>query len=255
MNIKIILLLLLPSFTSLVFASDLQREKRLADEIVDSILDGEAVYLKSGKHKFLSIYMESDIDKPKGAVILLHGRGYHPNWKDVMHPVRVGLPESGWHTLSIQMPVLPKDAKYYDYVPTFNESFPRIEAAIKFLKSKNINNIVLLSHSCGAHMGMAWFDKTGGKDINAYIGIGMGATDLKQYMSKPFPLAKLKIPVLDIYGENDYRAVIKMAPERLRMIRATGISKSKQLVIPNANHYFTDRGEQLLNVITRWLND
>ena len=102
---------------------------------------------------------------------------------------------------------------------------------------------------------MAWFDKTGGKDINAYIGIGMGATDLKQYMSKPFPLAKLKIPVLDIYGENDYRAVIKMAPERLRMIRSAGIPKSKQLVIPNTNHYFTDRGEQLLNVITRWLND
>ena len=103
-------------------------------------------------------------------------------------------------------------------------------------------------------MGMAWFDKTGGKDIDAYIGIGMGATDLKQYMSKPFPLDKLKIPVLDIYGQNDYRAVIKMAPERLKMIRSTGISKSKQQVIPDANHYFTDRGEPLVDVITKWLN-
>ena len=254
MNIKIVLLLLLSSFTSSAFASDLQREKRLADEIVDSILDGEAVYLKSGKNKFLSIYMESDIEKPNGAVILLHGRGYHPNWKDVTHPVRVGLPESGWHTLSLQMPVLAKDAKYYDYVPTFEESFPRIEAAIKFLKSKNINNIVLLAHSCGAHMGMAWFDKSGGKDINAYIGIGMGATDLKQYMAKPFPLDKLKIPTLDIYAKNDFRAVKKMAPERLKMIKSTGVVHSKQVVVPDANHYFTDRGEPLLNVITGWLN-
>ena len=255
MNIKIVLLLLLSSLTTSVFPSDLQREKRLAEEIVDSIIDGEPEYLSSGKHKFLSIYMESDVEKPKGAAILLHGRGYHPNWKDVSRPVRIGLPESGWHTLSIQMPVLPKDAKYYDYVPVFEESFPRIESAIKFLKSKNIKNIVLIAHSCGAHMGMSWFDKTGGKDIDAYIGIGMGATDRKQYMSKPFPLDKLKIPVLDIYGQNDFGAVIKMAPERLKMIRSVGISKSKQQVIPNANHYFADRGEPLLNVIADWLND
>ncbi|MFK5913180.1 MAG: DUF3530 family protein [Woeseiaceae bacterium] len=254
MNIKIVLLLLFLPLTSSVFASDLQREKRLANEIVDSILDGEPVYLQAGKHKFLSIYMESESKNPKGTVILLHGRGYHPNWKDVIHPLRIGLPDSGWHTLSIQMPVLTKDAKYYDYVPLFKESFPRIESAIKFIKSKNINNIILIAHSCGAHMGMAWLDKTRGKDINAYIGIGMGATDLKQYMAKPFSLDKLKIPILDIYAKNDYRAVIKMAPERLSMIKSTGIMKSKQVVIPDANHYFTDRDEALLNTISSWLN-
>ena len=152
------------------------------------------------------------------------------------------------------MPVLSKEAKYYDYVPLFEEAFPRIESAIKYLKSKNIKNIVLIAHSCGAHMGMSWFDKTGGKDIKAYVGIGMGATDKKQYMSKPFPLAKLKIPTLDIYAKNDFRAVIKMAPERLSMIKSTGITESKQVVIPDANHYFTDRGEPLLNIISSWLN-
>jgi len=255
MNIKLVLAFFLSFLIFSANASDLAREKRLADEIVDSILDGEPVYLSDGKRKFLSIYMETEIDKAKGAVIILHGRGYHPDWKDVAQPLRIGLPETGWNTLSLQMPVLPKQAKYYDYVPIFEESFPRIESAIKFLKSKNIKNIVLIAHSCGSHMGMAWFDKTGGKDIDAYIGIGMGATDLKQYMSKPFPLGKLKIPVLDIYGQNDYRAVIKMAPERLKMIRSTGISKSKQQVIPDANHYFTDRGEPLVDVITNWLNE
>ena len=254
MQIKTLSLILLLSISYSTQASDLVREKRLNDEIVDSILDGEAIYLKSGNHKFLSIYMESEVDKPKGAVILLHGRGYHPNWKDVVRPVRIGLPESGWHTLSLQMPVLEKEAKYYDYVPLFEESFPRIDAAIKFLKSKNIKNIVMLAHSCGSHMGMAWFDKTGGKDISAYIGIGMGATDIKQYMAKPFPLAKLKIPTLDIYGQNDHRAVIKMSSERLEMIRSTGIKDSEQHKVADANHYFTDRGKPLLNLIVNWLN-
>ncbi|MCW9030044.1 MAG: alpha/beta hydrolase family protein, partial [Gammaproteobacteria bacterium] len=222
--------------------------------IVDSILDGEPVYLKDGKHDFLSIYMESEVEKPKGAVIIMHGRGYHPAWKDVAQPLRIGLPASGWHTLSIQMPVLAKDAKYYDYVPIFPESFSRIEAAIKFLKSKNIKNIVLIAHSCSVHMSMAWFDKTGGKGADAYIGIGMGVTDLKQYMEKPFPLDKFKIPVLDIYGQKEFNSVTKTAPLRLEMIKSTGISQSEQRIVPDADHYITDRGDVLLKEVSDWLN-
>ena len=253
MPIKIVLSLILSVIIFSVQASDLEREKRLSDEIVDSILDGEPVYLKNGRNEFLSIYMESEIEKPKGAVIIMHGRGYHPDWKDVAHPLRIGLPESGWHTLSIQMPVLAKDAKYYDYVPIFPESFSRIEAAIKFLKKKNIQNIVLIAHSCSVHMSMAWFEKTGGKGADAYIGIGMGVTDLKQYMAKPFPLDKFKIPVLDIYGQQEFNSVTKTAPLRLEMIKSTGIDQSEQRIVPDADHYITDRGEALLKEVSDWL--
>lgn len=254
MNIKFILSLFLSTILFSVQASDLAREKRLADEIVDSIMDGEPEYLSDGKNKFLSIYMESEAEKPKGAVIIMHGRGYHPNWKDVAQPLRVGLPESGWHTLSIQMPVLKKSAKYYDYVPIFPESFSRIEAAIKFLKEKNINNIVLIAHSCSVHMSLAWLEYADAKDINAYIGIGMGATDYKQYMAKPMPLDKFKVPVLDIYGSQEYGAVIKSAPERLKLIKSTGITHSQQRVVKNADHYFTDSGESLLKEVADWLS-
>lgn len=254
MNIKAVIAFLL-SFTIIsANASDLLREKRLADEIVDSILDGEPAYLSDGKHKFFSIYMESEIRNPKGAVIIMHGRGYHPDWKDVAHPLRVGLPESGWNTLSIQMPVLTKKAKYYDYVPIIPESFSRIESAIKFLHRKNIHNIVLIAHSCSVHMSTAWFDKTGGKGINAFIGIGMGATDYKQYMAKPIPLDKIKIPVLDIYGSLDYKAVKKAAATRLSLIKATGVAQSDQRMVKDADHYFANKGDTLLNEVNDWLS-
>ncbi len=254
MNTKLALIFFLSFLFFSVNASDLAREKRLADEIVDSIMDGEPEYLSDGKNKFLSIYMETESEKPKGAVIIMHGRGYHPNWKDVVHPLRIGLPESGWHTLAIQMPVLDKKAKYYDYVPIFPESFSRIEAAIKFLKSKNIKNIVLVAHSCSVHMSMAWFEKTGGKGADAYIGIGMGVTDLKQYMAKPFPLDKLKIPVLDIYGQHEFNSVTKSAPLRLKMIKSTGIDQSEQRIVADADHYIADRGDALLKEVNDWLD-
>ncbi|MFV9616921.1 MAG: DUF3530 family protein, partial [Gammaproteobacteria bacterium] len=176
---------------SCVFAADLNREKRMADEIVDAILDGEAVYLNANEHEFLSIYTEAD--NPKGTAIILHGRGFHPDWQDAINPLRVGLVETGWNTLSVQMPVLEKQAKYYDYLPLFAQAVPRIEAAIAYAREQmkddqGANKVVLIGHSCGAHMAMAWADTESFESVDAYVGIGMGATDYKQSMKHPFPL-------------------------------------------------------------------
>ena len=46
-------------------ASDLAREKRMADEIVDSIIDGEAVDLPISNKTFLGIYTEAEQDEAK----------------------------------------------------------------------------------------------------------------------------------------------------------------------------------------------
>ena len=95
-------------FTGQALASepDYAREARLADEIVDVILDGDPVWLASGEREFLSIYTEAD--EPGTAVVILHGRGFHPDWSDTINPLRLGLVERGYSTLSLQMPVLEK---------------------------------------------------------------------------------------------------------------------------------------------------
>lgn len=245
-------------FVSTSYASDLDREKRMADEIVDAIIDGDAVFLEVNNNEFLSIYTETD-ETAKGIAIILHGRGFHPDWQDAINPLRVGLVESGWNTLSVQMPVLEKQAKYYDYLPLFPQAIPRIEAAIAYareqIKDGKLNNkVVLIAHSCGAHMAMAWADVESFESIDAYVGIGMGATDYKQPMKQPFPLAKIKVPVLDVYAANDYPAVLKMAPERWQSIQQAGNKKSRQSIVPDSDHYYVDRGDALISVISEWLD-
>ncbi len=236
-----------------VFASDIEREQRMAAEIVDSLLDGDAVYLQADERQFLTIYTEAE--KAKGSVIILHGRGFHPDWQDAINPMRVGLVESGWNTLSVQMPVLHKQAKYYDYVPLFPEAIPRIEAAIAYLREQHKNSkVVLIAHSCGAHMAMMWADTESFESIDAYVGLGMGATDYKQPMKHDFPLEKIQVPVLDIYAENDYPAVLEMAAKRWASIQRAGNNKSRQVVVKNADHYYVDQGEALTEVISRWLD-
>ena len=154
MKLIIVLTFLCLSYLSMAAgASDIAREKRLASQVVDSIIDGEAVFLKSGDHEFLSIYTEAD--EPGGAVIIMHGRGFHPNWADVVYPLRVGLVDQGWNTLSLQMPVLGKEAKFYDYLEIMDEALPRIEAGIDYLKQQGHEKIILIAHSCSVHMAMA----------------------------------------------------------------------------------------------------
>ena len=233
-------------------ASDLERERRMAQQIVDAILDGDPVYLRSGVHEFLGIYTEAD--ESKGAVVIMHGRGFHPDWVDTANPLRVGLAENGWNTLSIQMPVLQKWARYYDYVPVFDEAFPRIEAAITFLQQQGHSRIVLVAHSCSVHMVNAWIKEGRFRDGIALVGIGMGATDYGQKMVHSFQFDKPDVPVLDIYGSEDYPAVHRTAPARLNAISQAGGGKSEQIVVPDADHYFTDKGDALVEAVSGWLN-
>lgn len=236
---------------------DFVREKRVVSEIEDTVLDGDVEYLplKSGKEVF-AIFMQSEADKPKGGVIILHNRGQHANWGDTIKPLRTGLTEKGWHTLSVQMPVLGKQAKYYDYVPILPYSHERIDAALDFYKEKGVLNVVLIAHGCGAHMAMSYVDKYGDDKIKGFVGIGMGATDYKQKLINGFPLYKMVSPVLDIYAEQDFSGVRKMADYRDKLIKIAGNKKSAKIIVKGADHYYKndESVERLTDEVATWLN-
>ena len=142
--IRIILITLL-ALSYNIHASDLAKEKRWADQVVDAIIDGDAVWLNDGKSDFLGIFTEAEEDKGR-AVVVMHGTGIHPDWQQVVQPLRVGLIAHNWSTLSIQMPILANEAEYPEYAPLYDEVAPRIDAAIKYLKKNGIESIVLLGN-------------------------------------------------------------------------------------------------------------
>ena len=236
-----------------VHASDLEREQRLSDQIVDAILDGEPLHLNANGHDFLAIDTLAQTATVKGAVIILHGRGTHPDWQQVTGPLRTGLPADGWRTLSLQMPVLAKDAKYYDYIPVFPEAMPRIDAAIRYLREQGQKRIVLIAHSCSVHMSMDWIEQRGTADLDAYITIGMGATDFRQPMKRPLPFEKIQVPLLNIYGSEDYPAVQRLAGE-LEQRLAGMPPPSSQVRVAGANHYFDNSAGELIAIISAWLD-
>lgn len=239
--------------SSISIASDLEREKRLAEEIQAGLLDGEVVFLNSGDHRFLNILTTNTEDNAVNeAVIVLHGRGLHPDWADVTHPLRVGLVQEGFTTLSMQMPVLPVGAEYTDYAAIMHEAEPRITAGVKYLENLGYDQVHLVAHSCGTQMAMRWLSNGKGNEIASFTFIGLGTSNYLRYFGNLPPLDEIKQPVLDIFGQVDM--VRFHSPKRLEMLKTAGNPSSRQVMIDGADHMFGNAGDELTRVISEWLS-
>jgi len=236
-------------------ASDTAKEKRWADQIVDTLIDGEAVWLTAGKAKILAIYTESAAQPAKGAVIVAHGTGVHPDWADVVNPLRVKLPEHGWSTLSIQMPILHNEAKEDDYAPLFPEIAPRMNAAVAYLKSKGIRRIVVAGHSLGSTMS-AYYLAHNTNPVKGLVAIGTSGIGFSQPGLKFFDsLPRLsKLPILDLYGSEDTKDVLGTVGQRMEIAKQSGNAHYTQVKVPGANHFFQGKETELAQQVSSWLD-
>jgi len=235
-------------------ASDKAKEKRWADQIVDAIMVGEAQWIDIKDHKILGIYTEATSAKVTGAALVLHGSGVHPNWPDVVYPLRTQLPDHGWHTLSIQMPVLPNEAKYEDYAPLFPEVAPRIEAGIKYLQGKGLKNIVIIAHSLGTTMTAHYLANNPSSNVQAFVAVGMPGQHAKiEQMNNIKALEKIKLPLLDIFGGDDLENIRNTKTQRANAAKRAGNAKYTQVEVPAANHFFNNMGDTLVKRVRGWL--
>jgi len=237
-----------------VQASDLAKEKRWADQVVDSIIVGDAEWLQAGNHNFLSIYTEPETDTAIGGAIIMHGIGVHPNWADVIQPLRTRLPDAGWHTLSLQMPVLENEADAKDYAPLFSEIAPRIDAGIAFLESKGVKNIVLIGHSMGAGMGAYYVANHDAPAVKALVMIGATGSTFKDPERDVIQsLKKIRIPVMDLSGTEDMPEVIETRNLKADTAKAAGNTHYQEISIEGANHFLTGKEDELVREVSDWI--
>ena len=246
----------LPLMAALVVpaqASDTDKEQRWADQIVDALIEGEPHWLQADGQRFLAIYTPAATANPIGTAILLHGMGAHPDWPQVINPLRMQLPEEGWATLSLQMPILPNEAKDTDYIPLFKEVPGRIKAGIDFLQQQGGSPIVLIGHSLGATMGTYFLANMGDPKLKAFTGIGMSGDLPDRVLDNVISLRKIQLPVLDIYGSHSDNSIVNSAQRRADALARAGNSKSRQIKIKGSGHFYRGYEPQLLETITTWL--
>ena len=251
---KTLLIIGLSFFITLSHASDTAKEKRWAEQITDSIMVGDVEWLEVGKSKIFSIYTDSTTEKTIGGAIVLHGSGVHPNWDQVVRPLRSQLPDHGWSTLSLQLPVLNNEAEYKDYIPLFKEVAPRINAGVAFFKSKGIRNIVIVAHSLGSSMAANYMANNPDSAIQAFVAVGVsGNMHKKDKVGYLTSLKTIKVPVLDIFGSNDLSSVLKSEKLKKHAARKAGNRKYTQIKITGANHFFDNKDEVLVKRVRGWL--
>jgi predicted alpha/beta-hydrolase family hydrolase len=188
----------------------------------------------------------------KIGVILAHGQGSDPD-SQVVGPLRRAInKELGFHTLSLQMPVIPgkrSPETFQEYASTFPEAYKIIQAAIDFLKKeKGVDRVYLMGYSMGGRMTTAFLANNPDSGIVGYIGVGLLAGG-EEPLNTNLNLRKVKIPVLDIYAENDQDA--RFAQNRKSFVS----ERFKQVPVPGAKHDYKGYDKQIADTVILWLRE
>lgn len=253
-----------------VIAINIDSEKRWAEQLRDNIVIGDPLDLplpgapseKEADNTFFSIFTPHETDTPKGAIILLHGSGAHPDWSDIIHPLRAELPDRGWATLSIQLPLTFPDKKDNDsQVKAIQASVARIQAAVNFLQAESYDKIILVAHSFGSLMALNFLQlevaaskPDGTPLINAAVIIGSPSSGSTAPLNSPAMIAKIKIPLLDLYGSKDLDSVMRSAKARKTAAKKAQNKNYRQVETIGANHFYHGLNDELVSYVNNWLS-
>ena len=239
-----VLALMLAAAVSLAGAhtQDFEREARWRAEIVPGLVVGEAVEIPGpGGRPFLGLFTEpAGVDRARATLlVIVHGIGVHPD-HGIVGKLRMDLADTGFATLSIQMPVLASDAPPEHYEPLFGNAAERIENAAAWARARGYRDLVLVSHSLGSRMSNAYLDRTAKPDFRAWVALGLGAPFSARLAQAP------RMPVLDVYGELDLDVVRESAPSRAKVAVSSG---GRQHRIAGADHFYAGRESELVSLI------
>ncbi len=234
----------------------LSREQQIAEKLTLTADADEIISLKASGERFIGLYKRARSSEARGVVILVHGMGAHPDWPDVISPLRTRLTEFGWSTLSIQMPILSPEEPVAEYGKTLRLANSRIQAAVDYLHDWGIEPIILLGYSFGATQAANFLASKKPEDIKAFVSVSM----LAQKFIKPeldvFKfIAGITIPIFDIYAEEDLDDVRRGIDDRRLAASKNGNTGFQQIEVQKAGHHYLGLEDVLVEQIQVWLQN
>ena len=207
-----------------------------------------------GDSAFLGLFAETYLEKRHTAIILIHGMGAHPDWPDVISPLRWELPGNKLPTLSIQMPILSAAVSVSAYGRTLKEAARRINIAVNYLHEHGFSRVILVGYSFGAATAAYYLANNEQHKVSAFVGISMLARKfLQPELKLELLLEQIDVPMFDIYGSHDLDEILRAVPDRRLAARKSGNVLFKQVEIQGSDHIHVGYENELVTVIVDWI--
>ncbi|SBS33787.1 hypothetical protein MAQ5080_02684 [Marinomonas aquimarina] len=162
---------------------------------------------------FLGLFRESESGDPQGCLIMLHGDHGHPDWPQVISPIREQLPVHSWCTLSVEVPDIGGRATPVSIsaneddgaapeenpaLPNEETVFARIDAAVQLIRDKGYSQVAYMGYRTGAAYALRFAAERGTSNqalilIEPRTFAPVSEFDLAQNIER------LRLPVLDYY--------------------------------------------------------
>lgn len=232
-------------------AGDQQRESDYASTMAHTVTEGQLVWLKAGDNSFVGLFTEAEKADNTHSAIVLHDGGDYPDQRPLIRGLRTILPQHGWSTLSIQLPVREIGAKRADYYALFDEADGRIRAAVDYVRARGAKDVALVGYGVGAAMA-AYTLSLNPDALFAFAAISLPLSDSSVPQAKIGEFIKnIALPVLDIYAEFDLPEVAETARERRLLGKDNPVFR--QVKVGGENHTFQHDPGMLIKRIYSWL--
>jgi hypothetical protein len=191
----------------------------------------EVVLLGEGDEAFLGLSLQQRTNTPQGAVLILHDKGQNPNWPVHLQQARLFLPDVGWNTLSIALPLIG------GYTTDAETTLNRIALGMQRLNQDGQFNLVILGYGEGAYWAARYLSER--QTLQDDTGFGLMMVNVKTIAPDlPELVGGLNIPVLDWISQTS-PATVRAADQRQAQARRNGLGRYTQIRDPEQASYYS----------------
>jgi len=237
------------------WGGNLPLEAEYSRSINQNNLFGEVVTLQASGQSFVALYSPETSSFIHGGAIIIHDLGGHPDRSGVVANLRKSLPQHGWQTLSVQMPVYRPSVSQREQLGLIPDAQARLATAIEHLKQQGVSNVVLIGHGLGGKMVLNFLTQGAGAGtgaVQAVVMIGTSVTSL-QGDTTLADIAVIKRPILDLFGSQDDDSVRHSAGLRKVAAKKANNPDYRQIEVEGADHQFSGLPSSLVSRIYAWL--
>lgn len=209
---------------------------------------GTTVPLGTDQAATIALHRAGRLPNRRGTVVILHAPGSTSDDPEIVRPLRLGLSDAGWDTLSVQLPRRFVSESPQQWLERNRHLEPVIAGAAQWLRESGQLNQVLIGVGASGRAVLDFATRQPGNGVQALVLIG---TSIEADSDAAVQLAGSTLPVLDLSAERDRAPVLASRSLKRRLGNANPAYRQRE--VPGATAGFIGLEDVMVSAIRAWL--